>query len=169
MNYKRTTPIPNILFDKHLPSLSLSELRVLLTILRQTNGWHDKRTGKRKYRDRISHGQFQKKTGLSRRVLSNAIAALVSLGLIEVSTYQGVILMKPKERSGKHGLWYRATLNIPVQESTLTYAQTTTTPVQRGIQNKTNREKITNTKTKAEEMLIKKHIEAIRKQLGIDI
>ncbi len=50
---KQTTHVPNILFDRYLAHLSLSELKVILVTLRQTNDWINKHTGQRKARDRI--------------------------------------------------------------------------------------------------------------------
>jgi hypothetical protein len=39
---KKTTQIPNIVLDQYLKILSPSGLKILLVILRQTNGWVDK-------------------------------------------------------------------------------------------------------------------------------
>ena len=66
MTYEQTTQVPNILFDLHLPSLTESELKILLIIIRQTYGWIDRYTGKRKLQDRISHSQFITKSGLTK-------------------------------------------------------------------------------------------------------
>lgn len=85
MTYEQTTQVPNILFDLHLPSLTESELKILLVIIRQTYGWIDKCTGKRKLQDRISHSQFITKTGLSRRIISKALQNLVSKGLVGIT------------------------------------------------------------------------------------
>ncbi len=112
MKYRQTTMVPNELFDVHLPYLSLSELKVFLVIIRQTNGWIDKRTGKRKVSDRISHSQFIRKTGLSRRVISSTIQKLISRGLIEVKNQKGDLVSNSEERRGKR-LWYSITQNKP--------------------------------------------------------
>ena len=58
MMLNQTTPVPNILFDALLPTLTESELKVLLVIIRQTYGWFDFKTKKRKQRDWISYSQF---------------------------------------------------------------------------------------------------------------
>ena len=88
---KETTQVPNIIFDRYLPSLSEPELKLLLVICRPTFGWHNKYTGKRKTRDRISHSQFMAKTKLSRRTVSKALKSLLVNGLIKVLML-GVIL-----------------------------------------------------------------------------
>jgi hypothetical protein len=69
MIYKKTTQIPNIVLDQYLRTLNASELKILLVIIRHSNGWIDKRTGKRKTRDRISHSQFKGKTGLCSKII----------------------------------------------------------------------------------------------------
>ena len=58
-------------------SMSGAELKVCLFIARKTIGWH-------KESDRISLSQFEKGTGLGRRVIPDAIASLESRGLIAV-------------------------------------------------------------------------------------
>lgn len=123
MTYKQTTPTPNILFDQHLPNLSESELKVLLVVIRQTYGWMNKKTGKRKVRDRISHSQFIQKTGLSRRIISQAIQSLVRRGLLVISDYEKNILQTPQERKGKLYLYYTPKLYPqPVQRTASGYA-----------------------------------------------
>jgi predicted HTH transcriptional regulator len=107
MNYKCTTFIPNILFDEYLSHVSESELKVLLVVIRQTLGWYNKVTKKRKYRDRISHSQFREKTGLSSRSITRAIDRLVIRKLIEVTDFRGRVVLLPGERKGKTCLQYR--------------------------------------------------------------
>lgn len=46
---KNSTQVPNILFDQYLPKLTEAELKIVLVIIRQTNGWIDKFTGKEKH------------------------------------------------------------------------------------------------------------------------
>lgn len=106
MIYKETTQVPNILFDTHLPNLTESELKLVLVILRQTNGWIDRRTGQRKTRDRISHSQFMKKTGLCRRVVSKALQSLVDKGLIQITCQYGNSLQLPEDRKGVTRMYY---------------------------------------------------------------
>ena len=77
MQYRETTQVPNIVFDRYLPSMTLAETRLVLIIIRQTYGWVDQRTGERKTRDRISHGQLVAKSKISRRAISNDIKRLI--------------------------------------------------------------------------------------------
>ncbi len=71
-----------------------------MVIIRQTYGWIDKRTRCRKTRDRISHSQFMPKTGLSRRMVSQAIQSLVSKGLVTVTDRIGNFLHQSEKRKG---------------------------------------------------------------------
>ena len=106
MMYEQTTQVPNIVFDTHLPSLTESELKLLLIIIRQTFGWFDKATGQRKTRDRISHGQFIKKMGLSRRVITKALKSLVEKNLVTVTRESGKMVHRAEERKGVARLFY---------------------------------------------------------------
>jgi hypothetical protein len=106
MMYKKTTQIPNIVLDQYLKTLSASELKILLVIIRQTNGWVDTRTGKRKTRDRISHSQFKEKTGLCSKIISKAIQSLVLKGLVIITDTKGNPLHTTLERKGKPRLFY---------------------------------------------------------------
>ena len=117
MMYQQTTYFPNILVDTHLPNLTESEIKMILVIIRQTNGWVDKKTGLRKTRDRISHGQFMKKTGLCRRVISKTLQNLVSKGLIQVTCQYGNMLHEPKDRKGVTKMFYAPTLGMVKPES----------------------------------------------------
>lgn len=110
MSLKYTTPVPNLIFDTFLPSLNKSELKVLLVIIRQTNGWIDRRTGKRKQFDWIASSQFERKTGLKKRIISIAIDSLVNKGLIEVRSRHNKVLRTPKERQGKKKLYLGLTI-----------------------------------------------------------
>jgi len=109
--HKNTTQTPNSLFDNHLKKLSYSELKVLLVIIRQTIGFiHPKDRARRKDRDWISQSFFIKRTGLSGRSVSSAIASLISKGLIIVTNSNGRILHQIKERRGTSRLYYSSTL-----------------------------------------------------------
>ena len=105
-NFTRT---PNILFDQLLKELSFSELKILMVIIRQTNGWIDKKTKKRKERDRITHSQFISKTGLSRRVISETIKSLLERRLIHITDKCGNALNNPKDRTGQSFIYYSET------------------------------------------------------------
>lgn len=99
------TKIPNILLDEIMKELSNPELRILLTIIRQTDGWINKETGIRKKRDRISYSQFIIKTGLSNKTISVAINSLLQKKLIYVTGYSGRTLNK-SERRGNPLIYY---------------------------------------------------------------
>lgn len=116
MNYQKTTHVPNTLFDVHLPQLTFSELKILLYIIRQTNGWKLK-NGKRKQRDRITYGQFETKTGISRRTISETIQSLITKHLIKVTDYHGTILHSPSQRKGKVGIYYTPLLQTNAAKS----------------------------------------------------
>src|SRR5947209_3702898 len=94
-------PIPNRLFDEVLPTLTDTQLRVLLVVLRQTLGWREgSETGGWRYkqRDWISHMQLMKKTGRGSEALSEAVGSLVAAGLIVVEDAKGRLLDTPDKR-----------------------------------------------------------------------
>ena len=104
---KNVTPIPNSIFDKYLAELKPSETHVLLTIFRQTVGWIDHRTGGRKQRDWITNSQFQRKTGLSDKTVTQAIDSLIERQLIKVTDEYENVLYSPAQRRGKVRLYYQ--------------------------------------------------------------
>lgn len=106
-NFTRT---PNILFDQLLKELSNSELKILLVIIRQTNGWIDKKTGRRKEKDRITYSQFILKAGLSRRIISGTIKSLSQKKLIEITDCSGNTLNNASERKGQYRIYYSSLL-----------------------------------------------------------
>ena len=124
MIYQQTTQIPNMLVDQYLPTLSGSEVKVLWVINRQTYGWIDKRTGLRKTRDWISHGQFITKTGLSRRVISKTLESLVAKRLINITCRNGNLLHSTEERRGKSALYY--SINLCTKRQPLVHFTTLT-------------------------------------------
>jgi hypothetical protein len=105
IEYRETTPIPNVIFDRYLSVLPASDLKTLLVILRQTYGWVDKATGKRKVRDHITLGQFALKTGVCKRTVTNSIRRLVERGLVSVGDEHGNLLLQGPDRRGK-ALYY---------------------------------------------------------------
>ncbi len=135
MVYKQSTQVPNIVFDAYLPNLPMAELKILLVIIRQTLGWMDKNTGQRKTRDRISHSQFQRKTGLSSRSTTNAIQSLHMQKLILITDTKGTELRFASDRKGKKYLYYSL---APLSE---TSAQSVIKPAQKRTYNKTNHTK----------------------------
>jgi hypothetical protein len=110
MDYKRTTHIPNILFDELLTSLTGSELKILLVILRKTNGWIDQKTGKRKSRDKISYKQFQSKTGISKRSVIRAVNSLIDSNYIAATDFEGSIL-NAENRQGNWCIYYTSLID----------------------------------------------------------
>ncbi len=135
MHYPNTTQVPNILFDHYLSMLNPSELKILLLIIRQTYGWIDKRTGKRKTKDRISHSQFKAKTGLCSKIISKAIQNLITKGLLTVTDREGKELTNTQDRKGNPRLFYSFQLvyNIPP-----TMVQSSLGLVHKSIIDKTN-------------------------------
>lgn len=105
------TPVPNILFDKYLPQLEYTELKVLLVIIRATLGWRKRpNTNERKERSWINGSQLCQRTGCSRRAITTAIERLVQAGLVVVTDSAGTVLFTPAERKGKTRLYYCANL-----------------------------------------------------------
>jgi hypothetical protein len=144
MEYKQTTQVPNAIFDIHLPTLKESELKVLLVIIRQTLGWLDKRTGRRKTRDRISSSQFHKKTGLSQRIITKTLHSLSEKNLILITDYKQNELRFACDRKGKKYLFF--SLKEPAHIETATCAKYAVGPTHKVTHNKTNSTKLTRTK-----------------------
>jgi hypothetical protein len=107
MNYY--TSIPNYIFDEFQPNLKPSELSVLLVIIRQTLGYIDRSTGKRKRRDWIAIRLFEKKTGLSNRTISLAIERLISIGLVRASNTKNEVLEHAGQRQLESKIFYELT------------------------------------------------------------
>ncbi len=106
MTVRYTTSVPNMLFDHHLGELSVSELKVLLVVIRQTWGWTDKFTGKKKQWDWISGSQFRKKTGLSQKSISKAIDTLISKRMIIACDSTGFALTEAHDRRSAKRIFY---------------------------------------------------------------
>lgn len=107
MSQPRTTPVPNVIFDRYLKDLNLAELKVLLVVIRQTLGWADRRgIFGRKETDWISGSQLREKTGCSYRAISPAIDLLVKKRLIVIHDERGYTLSYSKDRQGKTRLYY---------------------------------------------------------------
>lgn len=144
MVYEKTTHVPNVIFDRLLPILTESELKIILIVIRQTVGWVDRRTGRRKERDRISGSQFRAKTGLSKRIIAIATQSLIEKQLLEVSGFKNNVLRYPCDRKGKAHLFYRAT--IPAHILPFGSAKSSPKPGQNCDHNKTNAPKLSRTK-----------------------
>lgn len=128
MKYKYTK-VPNVILDNHLRTLSPVELKLLLVVVRQTIGW-------KKPKDRISHAQFIKKTGISRKVISKTIQSLINKHLIEITDFNGNQLNTPQKRKGKLYLYYSFIGLEHVHSTASTCAQNTTAPVHSKPHNK---------------------------------
>lgn len=70
------TQIPNDLFDRWLPELTLVELKVLMAVLRDTLGFQRNQT-------RLSITDLEKATGLSRQGVLDGASALESKNLVK--------------------------------------------------------------------------------------
>ncbi len=104
-----TTPVPNDLLDKVMPTLRDTELRVLLVVVRQTLGWRDgPDPSRRKERDWLTQSQLMRRTGRASEAVSAAVDELVRAGLIEVQDRWGRPLVTLAERRRFLGkLYYR--------------------------------------------------------------
>lgn len=109
----RTTPVPNYFLDTYVKELKSAELKIMLVVIRQTNGWSDKHgmLG-RKEMDWISGSQLQSKTGCSRRAITSATDVLVKKNLIQVLDEKGWVLDSPGQRQGKTRLYYRLASSV---------------------------------------------------------
>jgi hypothetical protein len=96
--YVGWTPVPNNLIDDVMPRLKDSEWRILCVVARQTLGWTDKRTGRRKRADWITRRQLMRRTGRASAALSRAIETLVKRELLEVTASNGRKLNTAAER-----------------------------------------------------------------------
>ena len=114
MKLIRTTPVPNRVFDEHLYHLGMSELKVLLVIIRKTLGWKGEGNG-RKQRDWISSEQLSRLTGVSKRAISGAISSLLSKKLIQVTGTGNRPLTSSSERRGQSRLYFELTKELTVE------------------------------------------------------
>ena len=102
-------PVPNQFFDAVLPTLTDTEARVLLVVIRSTLGWRegDGEGGTRaKQRDWIAHRQLVKRTGRSGSSVSAAVQSLIVRKLITVEDAAGRPLVSARERSANMGRLY---------------------------------------------------------------
>lgn len=73
------TKVPNDLFDRLMPTLRDTELRVLLALVRATSGWN--REGRPAL---LTYRALTALTGRQSEAVANAIAALTRRGLIHI-------------------------------------------------------------------------------------
>lgn len=114
MELKNTTPVPNGIFE-HMKRLNGTELKALLLIIRQTIGWKDPSTGKRKTRDWIANRQFVEKAGISDRSVTSAIQGLIEKGLIEATDHHNNTLQHPQDRQKSPQVFYGLTVDNPAK------------------------------------------------------
>ena len=102
-----TTPVANDIFDRVMPTLRDTELRVLLIVVRQTAGWQaGPGLSQRKDRDWLTQSQFMQRTGRASEAISHAVDALVQAGLISVTDRRGVLKQTADERRRHLGHLY---------------------------------------------------------------
>jgi hypothetical protein len=70
------TQVPNYILDHLTEFTSQAELKVVLTVARQTFGWH-------KLRDTLSMSQLEERTGLARQSVMDGLTAALEHGWIE--------------------------------------------------------------------------------------
>lgn len=130
MYYKRTTQTPNILFDSHLKTLSYSQLKVLLTIIRKTIGMIDTKDSKQRVaRAWISQRLFMICTNLSGRSVSSAIDFLVRDKLVTVTNLKGNILKTKASRRSASALYYSSSLLLDKTQEKKASEPTSYSPV----------------------------------------
>lgn len=133
MHYKKTTQTPNTLFDEILKTLSNSELKVLLTIIRKTIGMVDSRdSSKRLERAWISQKLFMLCTNLSGRAVSTAIDSLVTRKLIIVTDAKKNILSSKSSRRGVSKLYYSSNSLLDTPQEKKASELTSHNPVKKG-------------------------------------
>lgn len=112
-HYKNTTQTPNNLFDNYLKTLTDTELRVLLTIIRKTIGLRDvSNPSARVERAWISQKLFSICTGKSGKAVSGAIDSLVQQKIIEVTNTSAAVLNTKSKRRGASRLYYASLLRL---------------------------------------------------------
>jgi len=81
----RSTPFPNVLLDELMPKLRDSEWRLVCIVVRQTLGWVDPLTGRRKRSDWLSHRQLIIRSGRQSAALSRALDVLSRSEVIDIT------------------------------------------------------------------------------------
>ena len=102
LKYMQATPVPNALLEA-LCTMPETQARLLCLIVRATLGWHAGVPGLRKASVCLSHDQLKERTGrTSSAPISHALEALVTQGIIEVTTREGKPLSTPYLRRRYH-------------------------------------------------------------------
>lgn len=99
LGFKRGwTPFPNSLIDLYMPTLTDTEWRILVTVVRATLGWQHEQSGKRLPRVCLSNWQLKKRTGRQSAAISAAVESLSVHRLIIIRDGAGVLLDSPSQR-----------------------------------------------------------------------
>jgi len=159
MYFKKSTQVPNQVFDVYLKALSEKELKVLLVVIRQTLGWVNNK-GERKKRDWMSQKFLSNKTGLSPKSVSQAINLLVTKNLIVATTEQGEELSSSHKRKGQDRIYYGLS-NTLVTFLPKTKVNTTQDPSTNGTTTK-----LTYTKQKGTDSKFSNHSVISFRQIG---
>lgn len=108
---KRFTKFSNPVIDHIMPRVSPPAWKVLTVIWRQTEGWLDRQTGKRKQWDEISYSQFMERTGIgSTGTIRRALKELMEGGYIVRRPAVG-----PRGRQKKQSFQYSLKPEIEVE------------------------------------------------------
>jgi len=102
-----STPVPNLLLDEVMPTLTDSEWRLLCVVCRQTLGFasgEDKQ--RRRAQDWLTHRQIKARTGRASAAVSKAVDGLVRKNLIAVRGADGQPLLTPAERRRCQGMLF---------------------------------------------------------------
>ena len=119
----KTTQTPNCIFDKWMAILKGGELKVLLCVVRHTLGWvENKKTGRRKELDSITHQEIVEMSGITRETIAKALVVLADKhDLIQVIDENGALLNSPTKRraagAAHKQLFYRLGVSIPIEQS----------------------------------------------------
>jgi hypothetical protein len=104
-----STPFPNALLDRVMPSLRDTEWRILCVVVRQTLGWRSVGGKHRKTTDWLTQGQLKRRTGRESAAVSQAIECLTRKGLLHVRDERGVVLRSARARRRNRGRLYFTT------------------------------------------------------------
>jgi len=159
MYFKRSTQVPNQVFDVYLKTLSEKELKVLLAVIRQTLGWVDDK-GERKKRDWMSQKFLSNKTGLSPKSVSQAIDLLVTKNLIIATTEQGEELESTHKRKGQERIYYG------LSETLVTFLPKTKVNITQDPSTNCTTTKLTYIKQKVTRSQLSNHADISFRQIG---
>ncbi|MBO6515115.1 MAG: hypothetical protein JJ975_01010 [Bacteroidia bacterium] len=113
-----TTQVSNLLFDHYLKTLSLSQLKVLLLVIRRTIGQQDKSSPEKRVKQAwIAQKLFCMCTGLSNKAVSDAIDDLVKLELIVARSQDGRKLSSRASRKGQARLFFEIGSGLVVKQA----------------------------------------------------